>query len=159
MANIGIRVVGVGVLAAERGDDPGAAGVGQVDESLMGAFIGDHFARNDDRVARTCDQRHRLGHGFGVGRRCGAWPGAGDHRVAGVLLGDILGQGHHNRAGPAGLGDLKRPGGGLGHLGGGLGLDHRLGDAAVHLRVVDFLERFAADMVARHMADEQHQGR
>ena len=53
MSEIGGAVVVVGILAAERGKHAGARGLGEADESRLGAVVVDQLARDDHGPARA----------------------------------------------------------------------------------------------------------
>jgi hypothetical protein len=83
-----------------------------------------------------------------------------DGRGGGALAQHILGQGDDDRAGAARGRNLEclvqQFGDALGHV----DLRHPLGERRVHLAEIDFLERLAVDLVARHLADQHdHRGR
>ena len=85
--------------------------------------------------------------------------GAGDRRGAAVAQ-HVFGQRHHHRAGAAGGRDLERLVDQLGHALGHVDLRHPFGERRVHLAEIDFLERLAVDLMARHLADQHdHRGR
>ena len=105
------------------------------------------------------DERRGLCHGGAVGFGRRRRRRAVNDGVAGIALGDVLGQRHHHGPGPARSRDIEGARGGIRDLGRSRRLDHRLGDRAVHPVVVDLLERFEPYVAARHMAYEQHHGR
>ncbi|MCY1422029.1 hypothetical protein D9M71_376980 [compost metagenome] len=146
------------VLATERQGHRQALALGE------GAHVGDRLGRPATAAEH---QQRALGlfqqclHFFQLGWRrmavdapAGQGVGHLDH------VGEhVLRQYHHHRPGAAADGALEGLGQLLRQAPGVFDLHHPLGQRGIHLLVVDFLEGFAAELVAGHLADEQQHWR
>ena len=124
--------------------------------AALGAPAG--AADHGDRLLRLSEQRaHVLQRG-----RIGERDGAGNARQVGDFGGGLLHllrQRDHHRSGPAGGRDVDGVRDDFRGAVGGGGLRHPFREGREHLAVVDFLERVAAGVLMRDLADEQQHGR
>lgn len=155
------RVAGVvvveHVVEAEGGDDGHVEGLGHLHQGATGVFVPSGTADEEDG---TSGRREAIDDGVDLGRVRGRWARRRHRRgrARGGRGEDVLGEGDHDRTGTA----TPRPGEGLVDHGrdvvGRTELGDPLRDPAEHLLVVDFLERFAAEMGGGHLTDEEHHG-
>ena len=157
-AGVGARAVVDVVLAAKGRDDRDRVRLAEEDRVLARLRRPAALAHHDER---PLGRRKQLPQATQL---LVTWSGSRDlcRRSVGrvrLLVEHVLGQRQHHRARSACRRDRERTGDMLGDPRGVVDLGRPLRDGAEHRRVVELLERIAAGVASRHLADEEDQRR